>query len=134
MKCTLLAVCFVLAGGLVLQAQPAVTSVTNESGSNSLCPGGIAFVKGTGLGGTSTTVTVAGKQAFGSTRWIPLAPGVHLQVSEFVKLVIVLLVARFLTELRGDDLETRDLLKIVALVVAPMLLVITLKSWTLERP
>jgi len=31
-------------------------------------------------------VLVAGKQAFGSTRWIPLAPGFHLQVSEFVKL------------------------------------------------
>jgi rod shape determining protein RodA len=79
-------------------------------------------------------VLVAAKQAWGATPWIPLAPGIHLQVSEFVKLVIVLLVARFLTELRGDDLETRDLLKIVALVVAPMLLVITLKSWTLERP
>ncbi len=69
-------------------------------------------------------VLVAGKQAFGSTRWIPLAPGFHLQVSEFVKLVIILLVARFMTELRGDNLETRDLLKIMALIVVPMLLVI----------
>jgi rod shape determining protein RodA len=69
-------------------------------------------------------VLVAGKQAFGSTRWIPLAPGVHLQVSEFVKLVIILLVARYMTELRGDNLETRDLLKIMALIVVPMLLVI----------
>jgi len=69
-------------------------------------------------------VLVAGKQAFGSTRWIPLAPGFHLQVSEFVKLVIILLVARFMTELRGDNLETRDLLKVMALVVVPMLLVI----------
>ena len=69
-------------------------------------------------------VLVAGKQAFGSTRWIPLAPGFHLQVSEFVKLVIILLVARFMTELRGDNLETRDLLKIMALILVPMLLVI----------
>jgi rod shape determining protein RodA len=69
-------------------------------------------------------VLVAGKQAFGSTRWIPLAPGVHLQVSEFVKLVIILLVARYMTELHGDNLETRDLLKIMALIVVPMLLVI----------
>jgi rod shape determining protein RodA len=69
-------------------------------------------------------VLVAGKQAFGSTRWIPLAPGVHLQVSEFVKLVIILLVARFMTELRGDNLDLRDLLKIMALIVVPMLLVI----------
>jgi len=27
------------------------------------------------------TVLLIGKQAFGSTRWIPLAPGFHLQVS-----------------------------------------------------
>jgi rod shape determining protein RodA len=64
------------------------------------------------------------KQAFGSTRWIPLAPGVHLQVSEFVKLVIILLVARFMTELRGDNVELRDLLKIMGLIVVPMLLVV----------
>lgn len=69
-------------------------------------------------------VLVAGKQAFGSTRWIPLAPGVHLQVSEFVKLVIILLVARYMTELRSDNLELRDLLKIMALIAVPMLLII----------
>jgi rod shape determining protein RodA len=69
-------------------------------------------------------VLLVGKQAFGSTRWIPLAPGFHLQVSEFVKLVIILLVARFMTELHSDNLEIRDLLKIMALIVIPMLLVI----------
>src|SRR6266542_6163312 len=58
-------------------------------------------------------VLLVGKQAFGSTRWIPLAPGVHLQVSEFVKLVIILLVARFMTELHGETLEVRDLLKVL---------------------
>ena len=40
-----------------------------------------------------------GDSAFGSKRWIPLPGGFHLQVSEFVKLVIILLVARYLTEL-----------------------------------
>jgi rod shape determining protein RodA len=69
-------------------------------------------------------VLLIGKQAFGSTRWIPLAPGFHFQVSEFVKLVIILLVARFMTELHGDELELRDLLKALALVVVPMLLVV----------
>jgi len=39
-------------------------------------------------------VLLVGKQAWGATRWIPLGPGVRLQVSEFVKLVIILLVAR----------------------------------------
>ena len=49
--------------------------------------------------------------------------GFNLQVSEFVKLVIILLVARFLTELKRDDLDWRDLLKMAGLVGVPMLLV-----------
>jgi rod shape determining protein RodA len=45
-----------------------------------------------------------GAAAFGSRRWIPVGGGLHIQVSEFVKLVIILLVARYLTELRSDEL------------------------------
>jgi len=41
-----------------------------------------------------------------------LAGGFHLQVSEFVKLVIILLVARYLTELKTDELELREMLKL----------------------
>jgi len=70
------------------------------------------------------TVLVIGKQAWGATRWIPLAPGFHLQVSEFVKLVIILLVARYMTELHSDILETRELLKVLGLIIVPMLLII----------
>lgn len=68
-------------------------------------------------------VLLVGKQAFGSRRWIPVAGGFHLQVSEFVKLVIILLVARFLTELKTEDLEGRDMAKIAGLVAVPMALV-----------
>jgi rod shape determining protein RodA len=68
-------------------------------------------------------VLVIGKQAFGSRRWIPVAGGFHLQVSEFVKLVIILLVARFLSELRTDDLDARDMAKIAGLAAVPMALV-----------
>ena len=68
-------------------------------------------------------VLLIGKQVFGSRRWIPLAGGFHLQVSEFVKLVIILLVARFLTELKTEDLEGRDMAKIAGLVLVPMALV-----------
>jgi rod shape determining protein RodA len=64
-----------------------------------------------------------GKQVFGSRRWIPLFAGNRLQVSEFVKLVIVLLVARFLTELKVDQLEARDMLKISGMVAIPWFLV-----------
>ena len=37
---------------------------------------------------------LVGDKVYGSRRWIPLGAGIHLQVSEFVKLVIILLVAR----------------------------------------
>jgi rod shape determining protein RodA len=67
---------------------------------------------------------VAGEQTFGSKRWIPLPGGIHLQVSEFVKLVIILLVARYLTELRVDELEVRDALKLAGLVLIPTALVL----------
>ncbi len=67
-------------------------------------------------------VLTIGRQAFGSRRWIPL-PGFHLQVSEFVKTVIILLVARFMTELKTERVEGRDLLKLAGLVAVPMLLV-----------
>lgn len=63
-----------------------------------------------------------GKMVFGSRRWIGVG-GFHLQISEFVKLVIVLLVARYMAELKSDQLEARDLLKLGGLIGLPMLLV-----------
>jgi rod shape determining protein RodA len=68
-------------------------------------------------------VLAIGKRAFGSTRWIALPAGIHLQVSEFAKIAIVLLVARFLTELNKDVLELRDLLKLGAVILLPMALI-----------
>ena len=68
-------------------------------------------------------VLVLGTKVFGSRRWIPLVGGFHFQVSEFVKLVIILLVARYLAELKTEVVEGRDLLKLGGLVVLPMALV-----------
>jgi rod shape determining protein RodA len=65
-----------------------------------------------------------GQRAYGSTRWIPLPFGIHLQVSEFVKLVIILLVARYLTDLRSDELELKEMLKLAGLVLVPAALVL----------
>jgi rod shape determining protein RodA len=67
---------------------------------------------------------IIGRQAFGSRRWIPLVGGFHFQVSEFVKLVIILLVTRFLMDVKSDVLEARDMLKISGLVGIPMILVL----------
>jgi rod shape determining protein RodA len=64
-----------------------------------------------------------GESAFGSRRWIPLGGGLHLQVSEFVKLVIILLVARYLTELKTEDLDIREMAILSLLVAVPAFLV-----------
>src|ERR1700691_1361281 len=68
-------------------------------------------------------VLVIGKRAFGSTRWIALPAGIHLQVSEFAKIAIVLLVARFLTALYKDVLALRELLKLAGVILLPMALI-----------
>jgi rod shape determining protein RodA len=67
---------------------------------------------------------MVGDRVFGSKRWIPLPGGIHLQVSEFVKLVIILLVARYLTELKTDELEIWEMLKLAGLVAIPGVLVL----------
>jgi rod shape determining protein RodA len=73
---------------------------------------------------TLLTVLLVGSKVFGSKRWIPIPfLGFTFQISEFVKLVLILLVARFLTELRTDTLDGRELLKLTGLIVLPMLLV-----------
>ena len=65
-----------------------------------------------------------GQAAFGSRRWIPVGAGLHLQVSEFVKLVIILLVARYLAELKTEALEIREMVILSALVAVPAILVL----------
>ncbi|MBZ5621817.1 MAG: rod shape-determining protein RodA [Acidobacteriia bacterium] len=66
---------------------------------------------------------VIGESAFGSRRWIPLGGGLHLQVSEFVKLVIILMTARYLTELKTEELDIRDMAILSLLVAVPAFLV-----------
>lgn len=66
---------------------------------------------------------VVGSRIFGSTRWIRVA-GFTFQVSEFAKIVIVLLVARYFSDMRaGQEVVWQDLVKIGGLVGVPMLLV-----------
>ncbi len=74
------------------------------------------------LGGLLITL-VFGETTMGGQRWIPLPGGFHFQVSEFVKLVIILLVARYLTDLHKDDLDVGDALKLAGLVLVPAALV-----------
>jgi rod shape determining protein RodA len=72
---------------------------------------------------TLLAVLLMGAKVFGSRRWIVIL-GFTFQISEFVKLVLILLVARFLTELRSETLDWRELLKLSGLVFLPMILVV----------
>src|SRR5215471_4692542 len=59
-----------------------------------------------------------GHRAGGAKRWL-----FHFQISELVKIVIILLVARYLSELKRDEMGGRDLLKLGGLVGIPTVLV-----------
>jgi rod shape determining protein RodA len=57
-------------------------------------------------------------------RWLPLGGGVTLQVSEFVKLVIILGVSAVLAEKRGKHVTWTDLMKLGILAGVPAVLVV----------
>jgi len=63
-----------------------------------------------------------GKRILGARRWIVVG-GQSVQVSEFVKIVVILMVAWYLVEMRTKRLELPDLLKLSGLVLIPFLLV-----------
>jgi rod shape determining protein RodA len=71
---------------------------------------------------TLVAVLLIGTKIFGSRRWIPIF-GFTFQISEFVKLVLILLVARFLTEIRSETLSGLELLKLCGFIGLPLLLV-----------
>jgi rod shape determining protein RodA len=67
-----------------------------------------------------------GDMVFHSRRWIGIpGTGVQIQTSEFTKIVIILLVARYLSELKSDEIGWRDLLKLGGLVGIPTVLVMS---------
>lgn len=68
-------------------------------------------------------IAVVGEVIGGARRWLPLPGGGTIQISEFVKVVLVLLVARFFSELPQKPLDAAKLLKIGGLFAIPMVLV-----------
>lgn len=70
-------------------------------------------------------VKLVGQKVLGARRWINLGGGVHFQPSEWVKLVLIVAVARYFWNLAGKELTWRDIWKAVALVCIPMVLVLT---------
>ena len=68
-------------------------------------------------------VLAFGHTRFGAKRWIPVL-GQFLQVSELVKLIIIVVLARFFSEVRSERLSFTDLLKVGALVAFPLGLIL----------
>lgn len=68
-------------------------------------------------------VLAVGHTRFGAKRWIPVL-GEFLQVSELVKLIIIIVLARFFADVRTDKLDLRDLIKAGLLVGIPLALIL----------
>jgi len=69
-------------------------------------------------------VLAVGTRVNGGKRWIKLPGGIHFQPSEWVKLVLIVAVARYFVGLAGRELTWKDIFKSMALVGVPMLLVL----------
>ena len=69
-------------------------------------------------------VMVFGQKYLGAKRWIKMPGGNHFQPSEWVKLILILAMAKFFAELRHRELSWPDFMKAGAIVVIPMLLVL----------
>jgi len=67
-------------------------------------------------------VLLIGKEMFGARRWLEIG-GINFQVSEAAKLAIILVLARYLSEVRTERLRFGDLLKVGLLTVVAMVLI-----------
>jgi rod shape determining protein RodA len=72
-------------------------------------------------------VKVVGTTVLGAKRWIKLGP-LHFQPSEWMKLVLILALARFFWTRAGRPLSWADIFKAFALVGVPLLIVFKLQS------
>jgi rod shape determining protein RodA len=67
-------------------------------------------------------VLAMGHSRFGARRWLPILGG-FLQVSELVKLIIIVVMARFFADVRTEQLGLADLFKAGAVVGLPLVLI-----------
>jgi rod shape determining protein RodA len=69
-------------------------------------------------------VLVFGQKYLGARRWIKMPGGNHFQPSEWVKLILILAVAKYFADLRHRELSWPDFVKAAAIVGVPMLMVL----------
>ena len=69
-------------------------------------------------------VLLVGTRVLGARRWIKLPGGVHFQPSEWVKLILIVAIARYFANLAGKELTWGEIAKAGLMVFVPMLLVL----------
>ncbi|HUO33806.1 MAG TPA: rod shape-determining protein RodA [Candidatus Acidoferrum sp.] len=69
-------------------------------------------------------VLVVGYSRLGAKRWIALGGGINFQASELMKLIIIIVLARFFSEVHTDQLTLRDLVKVALLTLVPVALIL----------
>ena len=70
------------------------------------------------------TVLIFGQKYLGARRWVKLPGGNHFQPSEWVKLILILAVAKYFADLQQRELSWSDFIKAGAIVGVPMLMVL----------
>ncbi|HXY15251.1 MAG TPA: rod shape-determining protein RodA [Terriglobales bacterium] len=70
------------------------------------------------------SVLLFGQKYLGARRWIKMPGGSHFQPSEWVKLILILAVAKYIADLHQRDLSWSDFIKAGAMVGVPMLMVL----------
>jgi len=69
-------------------------------------------------------VLIFGQRYLGARRWVKLPGGAHFQPSEWVKLILILAVAKYFADLHQRELSWSDFVKAGAMVGVPMLMVL----------
>jgi rod shape determining protein RodA len=69
-------------------------------------------------------VLIFGQKYLGARRWVKMPGGGHFQPSEWVKLILILAMAKYLANLHQRELSWPDFLKAGAMVGVPMLMVL----------
>src|SRR5580658_6740297 len=69
-------------------------------------------------------VLIFGQKYLGAKRWIKMPGGNHFQPSEWVKLILILAVAKYFADMRQRELSWPDFMKAGAIVGIPMLRVL----------
>ena len=70
------------------------------------------------------TVLIFGQKYLGARRWVKMPGGNHFQPSEWVKLILILAVAKYFADLQQRELSWSDFIKAGAIVGVPMLMVL----------